>query len=84
MAIDTSQKLNRITKTPDVCGGDACIRGTRITVNGLVEMRQLGYSDDRILEVIDGLTRDDLDAAWEYYRLHPDEIDEEIRLNNEP
>ena len=83
MAIDTKNKQSWINKTPDVCGGDACIRNTRITVNGLVEWRKLGLSDKRILEIIEGLTPDDLDAAWEYYRLHHAEIDEEIRLNHE-
>jgi uncharacterized protein (DUF433 family) len=83
MATDTTPATSRITKTPDVCGGDACIRGTRITVNGLVEWRRLGLADERILEIIEGLTPEDLAAAWEYYRLHRAEIDEEIRLNNE-
>lgn len=84
MATDTARTKSWIQKTPDVCGGDACIRNTRITVNGLVEWRKLGLADERILEIIDGLTPDDLDAAWEYYRLNPAEIDEQIRLNNEP
>src|SRR5262249_31053993 len=39
-------------KTPNVCGGGACIRNTRITVHGLVHYRQLGLSDERILEAI--------------------------------
>ena len=83
MATDTSKKPSWIQKTPDVCGGDACIRNTRITVNGLVEWRKLGLSDERILEIIEGLTPDDLAAAWEFYRLNQSEIDEAIRLNNE-
>lgn len=83
MATDTTNKQSWINKTPDVCGGDACIRNTRITVNGLVEWRKLGLSDKRILEIIEGLTPDDLEAAWEYYRLNQAEVDEEIRLNNE-
>jgi uncharacterized protein (DUF433 family) len=72
-----------VQKRPGVCGGDACIRDTRITVNGLVEWHKLGLSDERILEIIAGLTPDDLATAWEYYRQHPTEIDEEIRLNRE-
>lgn len=72
-----------IQKSSAVCGGDACIRDTRITVNGLVEWRKLGLSDERILEIIDGLTPEDLAVAWDYYRLNPAEIDEQIRLNNE-
>ena len=83
MATDITHLKSWIQKTPSVCGGDACIRDTRITVNGLVEWRKLGLSEDRILEMIEGLTREDLAAAWEYYCLHPAEIDEEIRLNNE-
>ena len=83
MATDTTKTKSWVQKTPNVCGGDACIRKTRITVNGLVEWRKLGLSDERILETIEGLTPEDLAAAWEYYRLHQDEIDEEIRLNNE-
>jgi uncharacterized protein (DUF433 family) len=84
MATDTTQKLSRITKTPDVCGGDACIRGTRITVSGLVHARRLGATDEELLANIVGLTADDIEAAWEYYRQHPAEIDEAIRLDEEP
>ena len=61
-------------------GGDACIRTTRHTVHGLVEWKQLGLSDVRILEHHPDLTHADLDAAWgEYYDRHRDEIDTAIR-----
>lgn len=59
MALDTSQAKSWIQKTPDICGGDACIRQTRITVHGLVEWRQRGLSDQRLLEIIEGLTPED-------------------------
>ncbi|HEY1378230.1 MAG TPA: DUF433 domain-containing protein [Gemmataceae bacterium] len=72
-----------ISKTPGVCGGDACIRTTRHTVAGLVEWRQLGLTDARILEHHPDLTQADLDAAWTYYAEHPDEIDRTIRENAE-
>ena len=71
----------RISKAHNVCGGDACIRDTRITVWGLAEWRRLGQSDEEILSGIPGLTRADLNAAWEYSRLHADEIETAIRLN---
>jgi uncharacterized protein (DUF433 family) len=74
---------SRITKIPNVCGGDACIRGTRVTVWGLVEWRRLGLTEVRILESVHGLTQADLDAAWVYYADHPAEIEEAIRLNAE-
>jgi uncharacterized protein (DUF433 family) len=73
----------RITKRSDVCGGDACIRDTRITVWGLVEWWKLGLSDSEILERVQGLKPDDLDTARAYYAEHPEEIDEAIRQNEE-
>jgi uncharacterized protein (DUF433 family) len=72
-----------IEKTPDVCGGEACIRRTRHTVSGLVEWRKLGLSDRRILEKHPDLSQADLDVAWAYFAAHPGEIDEAIRANNE-
>jgi len=83
MAADLTQKKSWVQKSPGVCGGDACIRNTRITVHGLVRYRQLGLSDQRILEAIQGLTPDDLAVAWDYYASHPEEIEEAIRLNEE-
>ena len=38
-----------ISKKVGRCGGDACIRDTRITVWGLVSQRRLGMSDKEIL-----------------------------------
>ncbi len=67
-----------IRKTPDVCGGDACIRETRIMVWLLVDFQRAGVSDTAILDGYPGLTSEDLSAAWEYYRLHPEEIEEAI------
>jgi uncharacterized protein (DUF433 family) len=84
MATDTTKNQSWVQMTPDVCGGDACIRNTRISVWGLVLSRRLGASDASILKNIAGLTPDDLEAAWEYARHHAAEIDEAIRVNEEP
>jgi uncharacterized protein (DUF433 family) len=70
-----------ISKTPNVCGGDACIRNTRITVWGLVEYRKLGLPDEQILRHVPDLSAADLEAAWEYYRQNPDEIDRALWEN---
>ena len=78
MATTTS---SRITKTPGVCGGRACIRGHRIPVWGLVRYRQLELSDPEILEAYPSITQADLDAAWEYYTLNRGEIDHDIYEN---
>ena len=74
----TAPPTSWIQKTRDVCGGDACIRNTRITVRGLVSYRKLGMSDSRLLQVIDGLTQADLDAAWDYYNRNRVEIEQSI------
>jgi uncharacterized protein (DUF433 family) len=72
-----------ISKKPDRCGDDACVRDTRITVWGLVAYRRLGMSDAEIMRAVRGLTAADLEAAWEYATAHPQEIDEAIRANEE-
>jgi uncharacterized protein (DUF433 family) len=63
-----------IRKTPDVCGGDACIRDTRIMVWLLVTLASQGMTDTELLENYPELTLADLAAAREYARLHPHEI----------
>jgi uncharacterized protein (DUF433 family) len=72
-----------VRKTPNVCGGEACIRDTRHTVSGLTEWQTLGLSDDQIRERHPDLTQADLDAAWSYYRENCDEIDEIIRQDKD-
>jgi len=74
---------SRIAKKPGVCGGRACIHGHRIPVWGLVRFRQLDMSDAEILEAYPSLDAADLEAAWEYYGLHRDEIDRDIRENED-
>lgn len=71
-----------IQKTPHVIGGQACIRRTRIAVFMLVEDKQLGMTDARMLYNYPGLTQRDLDAAWAYYAANKNEIDAAIRRNN--
>jgi uncharacterized protein (DUF433 family) len=48
-------------------------------VAGLVEWRKQGLTDVRILEHHPDLTQADLEAAWEYYANHRDEIDQAIK-----
>lgn len=70
-----------ISKKADRCGGDACVRDSRITVWGIVRYRQLGMSDERIFEAIQGLTPADLEAVWEYAAANVEEIEQAIREN---
>jgi uncharacterized protein (DUF433 family) len=72
-----------ITKTSGVVGGDARIRNMRIPVWSLVQYRQMGANDDRILEAYPQLTAADLANAWAYAEAFPDEIAEAIAANEE-
>lgn len=67
-----------IRQTPGVCGGEACVRDTRIPVWLLVRYRQLGADDATLLRQYPGLTVDDLAAAWEYSTAHREEIEAAI------
>ena len=70
-----------IRKTPGVCGGEACIRNTRITVWGLVAWRKMGLSDAEIRKRVPEATPADLRAAWAYFERNPSEIDRVIADN---
>jgi uncharacterized protein (DUF433 family) len=78
-----SPSTSWIQKTPNVCGGDACIRNTRHTVWGLVEWRRLGLSDTQILKRHPDLVAEDLDVAWAYAAHNEVEIEKAIRENEE-
>lgn len=67
-----------IKKTPHVCGGNARIRNTRIPVWSLVSFHQQGAPDEYLLRNYPGLTHEDLEAAWSYYKEHREEIDQII------
>lgn len=72
-----------IRHTPGVCGGEACIRMTRVAVWMLEEARRARASDADLLADYPDLTREDLEAAWQYTSTHAEEIENAIRANNE-
>lgn len=72
-----------ITKTPGVCGGEACIAGTRIAVWLLVEAQQLGISEAQLLQDYPHISAADLVNAWAYGDAYSEEIAAAIRANNE-
>jgi len=57
---------NRITIDPTVHHGQACIRGTRISVAQIVRMLANGDSMEQLLSDYPSLTREDIYAALEY------------------
>jgi uncharacterized protein (DUF433 family) len=79
--VPSTEAEERVTRTPGVGGGDACIRGTRIMVWLLVAMQKDGKDDAALLADYPTLTPADLDAAWDYYRRHPVEVEQSIWEN---
>lgn len=82
-ALQIDTRSRGITKTPGVCGGEACIANTRIPVWILVETKQLGINEARLLEDYPHLTAADLVNAWVYASANAEEIQDAIRRNNE-
>ena len=76
MSQPTQKKL--IQKTPGICGGNARIRDTRIPVWTLVSFQKQNASDEELLRNYPALTKEDLIAAWSYYKENTQEIDQVI------
>ena len=57
--------LDRITLSPDVCNGRPVVRGTRITVQTVLEFLAAGDSVD-VLAEYPALTREDVQACLDY------------------
>ena len=74
--------IQGIEKTPGVCGGSACVAGSRITVWGLVESRRVGYSEADLLISYPTISATNLANAWAYAAAFPNEIEAEIEENN--
>jgi uncharacterized protein (DUF433 family) len=72
-----------IESTPDVCGGDPRIAGTRIPVWSLEHYRRLGLTEAQILTAFPGLRAADLVNAWAFVADHTQEIDRQISENEE-
>jgi len=72
-----------IVTTPGVCGGAPRIIRTRIPVWTLERMRQLGVSEADILRSFPTLRAVDLVQAWVYVDTHRNQIEHQIRENEE-
>jgi uncharacterized protein (DUF433 family) len=80
---DLGEAFPGIESQPGVSGGEACIVRTRIPIWVLVRVRQLGTTEAELLRSYPTLRAEDLANAWAYYRGHRDEIDQQIRENEE-
>lgn len=58
--------FERITFTPGVMGGRACIRGMRITVAHVLNLVASGMSSEDILREYPDLEREDITEALHY------------------
>jgi len=67
-----------VTKAPGVCGGKACIDGTRIRVYNVVFLHKEGAADEKIREAYPDLTPAQIHAALAYYYDNRDEIDADL------
>lgn len=83
MSKDLGETYPGIEKTPNVCGGSACIIRTRIPVWTLVSFKKMGTTDADLLASYPTLRQQDLNNAWAYYRANEKEIDMDIQENNE-
>ena len=81
LAKDLTGEIAGIEKTPNVMGGAACIRQTRIPVWLLENARRQGVSEAELLLNYPGLTAKDLANVWDYVYLNADEIENEISEN---
>jgi uncharacterized protein (DUF433 family) len=59
-------KLDRITFSPNIMGGKACIRGMRITASLLVNLVANGMTREEILEAYPYLEDEDITQALKY------------------
>ena len=71
---------DRITRTPGVCGGKACIAGHRVRVLDIVVWHEhQGMTPDEIVSNVPTITLADVHAALAYYFDHIEEIQQEMR-----
>jgi len=83
VARDLGDAFPGIDSIPNVSGGKPCIVRTRIPIWILVQARQLGTSESELLRSYPSLRAEDLANAWAYYRTHREEINTQIRENEE-
>lgn len=80
----TEVRHDLIVRRPGVCGGSPCIKGTRMPVWSIVNHWRHGVSEGDLQNYFGvQLSQADIKAALAYYREHQEEIDTEIRENEE-
>ncbi len=67
-----------LVRTPDICGGDLRIDGTRITVKQIVVWYKQGYTAEEIADDHKRLTLAQVYAALAYYHANRAEVEAEL------
>jgi uncharacterized protein (DUF433 family) len=58
--------LKRIAADPNICGGVACIRGTRVPVSVILDALAEGLTPEEVLDHFPQLQPEDIRAALAY------------------
>ena len=80
---DLGDAFPGIEATAEICGGSARVAHTRVPVWTLEAARRQGISESDMLRAYPGLRAADLAQAWAYARSHAEEIERDIRENEE-
>ncbi len=80
---DLGDAFPGIETTLGICGGEPRIVRTRIPVWLLEQAKRLGCSEAELLASYPTLRAEDLANAWAYVRSHRDDIDRQIRENDD-
>lgn len=83
VARDLGDAFPGIESNPGICGGEYCIVRTRIPVWILVQARNFEKSEAELLRAYPTLRAEDLANAWAFARSHKEEIERQIRENEE-
>jgi len=68
---------------PDIMLGKPVIKGTRIPVELIIRKLGEGGTIEDLIDGYPSLRSEDLVNAWAYFRTHRDEIEQQIRKNEE-
>ena len=74
--------FDRVSIDPNVCHGQACVKGTRIPVHQIVRMLANGDTADELLAQYPTLAREDILACLDYAAALAEEQVTPIEISN--
>lgn len=72
-----------VRETEGICGGYPRVGNSRIPVRSLVIAYRQLEDFERVVEIFPTLTRDEIRSALDWYILHPERVDEDMRRHDE-